>query len=356
MYDWSSSIGLPGDSAPQQPRNPLDVLDLETPVPASTATTGFCLSADAQPYDGLAWDAPFVFKRPMHRILKGDLQSLWIDPIVRKLESLGARLELGRRLVGVEIQNSRVVRARFADVDGGESIRPIERLILAIPVEKVAELLDDHFYAAAPALGELRHVRTRAMASFDVQFKRRIGGMPDAHVNLLDSRYGTSFIDVAQTWPGLDRTTLNLIASDVTDLEDLSPQLAVAALMEDLRRYLPPFGPADVERIVFQSHRDQPLFMNDVGAWAFRPDARTQVGNLYLAGDYCRSHVDLVSMEGAITTGLRAADEADPRGRHHGRPHELADSLEDDLELTIILPLQGGELLGEIGVLLEHPA
>jgi hypothetical protein len=63
MYDWSSSIGLPGDSTPQQPRNPLDVLDLETPVPASTTTTGFCLSADAQPYDGLAWETPFVFKR-----------------------------------------------------------------------------------------------------------------------------------------------------------------------------------------------------------------------------------------------------------------------------------------------------
>ncbi len=42
---------------------PLDVLDLTTPVPRSTATTGFCISADAQPYDGLAWNAPLFFKR-----------------------------------------------------------------------------------------------------------------------------------------------------------------------------------------------------------------------------------------------------------------------------------------------------
>lgn len=50
--------------------------------------------------------------------------------------------------------------------------------------------------------------------------------------------------------------------------------------------------------------------MNAVGAWKYRPEARTSLPNLYLAGDYCRSHVDLVSMEGAVATGLRAAEAA----------------------------------------------
>jgi uncharacterized protein with NAD-binding domain and iron-sulfur cluster len=48
--------------------------------------------------------------------------------------------------------------------------------------------------------------------------------------------------------------------------------------------------------------------MNNVDGWAFRPESRTEVPNLYLAGDYCRSHVDLISMEGAVTTGLLAAE------------------------------------------------
>jgi hypothetical protein len=51
MYDRSSS------------QFPSDVLDLTTPVPQSTATTGFCLSVDAQPYDGLGWSTPLVLKR-----------------------------------------------------------------------------------------------------------------------------------------------------------------------------------------------------------------------------------------------------------------------------------------------------
>ncbi len=44
-------------------QTPIDVLDVTTPIAQSTATTGFCLSVDAQPYDGLAWNAPVVLKR-----------------------------------------------------------------------------------------------------------------------------------------------------------------------------------------------------------------------------------------------------------------------------------------------------
>jgi hypothetical protein len=77
--------------------------------------------------------------------------------------------------------------------------------------------------------------------------------------------------------------------------------------MDDLRRYLP-FAKEDVERITFQSHANQPLFMNDVGGWAFRPKARTQLNNLYLAGDFCQTPIDLVSMEGAITSALMASE------------------------------------------------
>jgi uncharacterized protein with NAD-binding domain and iron-sulfur cluster len=245
---------------------------------------------------------------PMHRILKGDLQSLWIEPIRTKIASLGASLHLGRRLVAIDMDSDKVRRVRFVDGEGNEEEHPVDHLLLAIPVERVSALVKDKLYACAPDLGELGHVQTRPMTAFNIYFKNRIPDMPSAHVNLLDSSYGISFIDVSQTWGTENRTVLNLIASDVTDLEEVSPLVAVSALMEDLRRYLPPFTFDDVERITFQSHADQPLFMNDVGGWAFRPAARTQVKNLYLAGDYCQTPIDLVSMEGAVTSALIAAE------------------------------------------------
>jgi len=245
---------------------------------------------------------------PMHRILRGNLQSMWIEPIRKKVASLGGALRLGQKLEAIEAVGGVVTSLRLTDQHGSRDNHPVEHVLLAIPVEKVIELVGDDLYSSAPALGELRHVRTQAMTAFNVYFKGKIANMPSAHVNCLDSRYGISFIDVSQTWEIPDRTVLNLIASDVTDLESVSPSVAVAALMDDLRRYLPPFDVADVERITFQSHKKQPLFMNDVGNWQFRPSARTQVHNLFLAGDYCQTPVDLVSMEGAVCSGLAAAE------------------------------------------------
>jgi uncharacterized protein with NAD-binding domain and iron-sulfur cluster len=246
---------------------------------------------------------------PMIRILDGDLQTKWIAPIVGKLESLGVSLYLGRRLVRIVADGGRARAVRYVDAGGRHHEERVDNLLLAIPVDKVVPLVDDELYAAAPGLADLRQLSTRAMAAVNVYFKRAIPGLPPDHVNLVGSRFGLSFIDVSQTWSLRPLgTALNLIASDFTDLEALSPDVALAALMEDLQRYLPPFGPEDVDRITLQTHVDQPLFMNDVGKWSYRSNGRTQLPNLYLAGDFARSAIDLVSMEGAISTGLRAAD------------------------------------------------
>jgi hypothetical protein len=248
----------------------------------------------------------------MHRILKGNLQEFWIDPLRRKLEEQRCVIHFGQRLTQVEAGDGRIARLHFSDPDGNKMVRDIApgsgRVILAIPVEQIVPLIDDRLYALDPALSQLRYLRTRAMAAFNIYFKRRIPNMPKGHVNLMDSKFGISFIDVSQIWKGYDVTVLNLIASDFTGLEGLSPDAAMVQLIMDLRRYFPDLSTDDIAKIDFQNHHAEPLFMNNVGGWAFRPEASTNVPNLYLAGDYCRSHIDLVSMEGAISTGLLAAE------------------------------------------------
>jgi len=245
---------------------------------------------------------------PMHRILKGSLQEQWIEPIRRRCEELGVRIETRHALRRIETQGGRVARLHLRDASGAPLTVEPETVLLAIPFGRVCELLDDSLFEAAPPLGQIRYLESRAMAAFNIYCKGRIPGMPHEHVNLLDSTYGISFIDVSQNWPGYEGTVLNAIASDYTALAGLSDVVATEHLMADLRRYFPMLTADGIDRIVFQSHADQPLFMNNVGGWAFRPEAKTAVSNLYLCGDYCRSAIDLVCMEGAVSTGLRAAE------------------------------------------------
>ena len=105
-----------------------------------------------------------------------------------------------------------------------------------------------------------------------------------------------------------------MIASDFTPLSSASPDYAERCIVEELSRWIP-LGDTTIVRSNFLAHLDEPLFMNDVGVWANRPDAATSLPNLYLAGDYCRSAIDLVSMEGAVSTGLLGGRSGTPRCR-----------------------------------------
>ncbi|MEA2123948.1 MAG: hypothetical protein QOI80_730, partial [Solirubrobacteraceae bacterium] len=53
---------------------------------------------------------------------------------------------------------------------------------------------------------------------------------------------------------------------------------------------------------------ETPLLVNTVGSWEKRPTARTQIPNLFLAGDYVQTDVDLATMEGANESGRAAVN------------------------------------------------
>ena len=52
----------------------------------------------------------------------------------------------------------------------------------------------------------------------------------------------------------------------------------------------------------------EPLLINRVGSLAARPEAYTEIGNLFLASDYVRTHTDLATMEGANEAARRATN------------------------------------------------
>ncbi|UAL12439.1 FAD-dependent oxidoreductase [Caulobacter segnis] len=245
--------------------------------------------------------------RPSLHLTRTNLQDAWIKPIERALRASGCEIRLETRLTGVTPLNGRIDRITLQAASGQTVEETVETLILALPVGVVTELIDDRLYEAAPELGRLHMLDTLPMAAFDLVLDRKIQGLPSGIVSLYDSGLALSFVDLSQTW-GLETTALSFVVGDIQALTGLSDDLVSARILEELTAYLPAIAEARIVYQRLQTHRDQPLFMNYVGAWAFRPEAATQLSNLFLAGDYCRSFVDLVTQEAALVSGLEAAE------------------------------------------------
>jgi uncharacterized protein with NAD-binding domain and iron-sulfur cluster len=55
-----------------------------------------------------------------------------------------------------------------------------------------------------------------------------------------------------------------------------------------------------------ENRNDTPLLVNTVGTWVKRPQAHTKIPNLFLAGDYVQTDIDLATMEGGNESGRAA--------------------------------------------------
>ena len=52
----------------------------------------------------------------------------------------------------------------------------------------------------------------------------------------------------------------------------------------------------------------EPLLINNAGSLAYRPEAVTEIPNLFLASDYVKTYTDLATMEGANEAARRAVN------------------------------------------------
>jgi len=67
----------------------------------------------------------------------------------------------------------------------------------------------------------------------------------------------------------------------------------------------------------------EPLLINHAGSMKFRPEAHTEISNLFLASDYVRTYTDLATMEGANEAARRATNAILAVSGVQARPCEL---------------------------------
>jgi len=259
-----------------------------------------------------AWAAA---PEPLFSILNGNLQEKFIAPFETHLRDLGVKIHLQRGVTRLKIKNGQI---SGLDIGGsGPSIPTGKKdiYVLTTPQEVTRTFVDADVYAAedsspnqAPTrLADIVKLQSAPMAALYLVLNRTIDHLPSDHVMLQESRYGLSFIDVSQHWPNLAHTALSIIAANFDALSPLSKADQEAYLVRELQEYIPTLKKSDIAHSSMHPNLDDPLFLNTVGAWKYRPGTRTRIPNLYIAGDYCKSEADLTTMEGAVISALNTA-------------------------------------------------
>ncbi len=200
-------------------------------------------------------------------------------------------------------------------------------LLLAVPPRALGRLVSPEVAAAAPKLENVRLLRSEPMISLDLYFNRKIAGLNGNITVLLESNYTLSLLDFSQVWSDLagGNTAINVISSNADLIVDYPDEVILALVLKELQRFLD-FELDDVEkdRCHVQTNVGEELFVNQVGSWDYRPTATCKIPNLFLAGDFCQTVVDVVTVEGAVVSGLLAA-EALRRRRGIGAPIDIVE-------------------------------
>lgn len=241
--------------------------------------------------------------RPFLSVLPGDLQTVFIDPQVRELEALGVEIRHDSDVRGVVLDNGRVSAVTLAD---GSTVSA-DVYALCTPFEITRTWLNDNLYEADPGLGNMHFLEAQPMAALHLRLRHPLPDLPREHIFFHGSHYALSLIDASRIWSGHDgKAELSFIASNYGPLQQVSEEGAKNLLLKEICEYLP-ITPSDVEGWDLNPNTSVPLFINTIGAWPNRPRPKSQVTNLYLAGDFVRNPVDLACMEGAVSAALETA-------------------------------------------------
>jgi uncharacterized protein with NAD-binding domain and iron-sulfur cluster len=272
------------------------------------------------------------------RVLDGPTNDVWIDPWLAHLRALGVDYRMGQVVEGIRFAGERVSGITVSS--GGQAREEsADAYVAALPVEVMAALASDELKLAEPRLAGLHRLRTRWMNGIMFYLDRDVP-LVHGHTIYIDSPWALTSISQAQFWPEFDLETFGdgrvegILSVDVSDWETpgmLFGKQARHCTKEEVRDEVWAQLEAGLEdagidvlaeanvldwfldpAIVYPNPSAatnlEPLLINTAGSWADRPEAVTDVENLFLASDYVRTHTDLATMEGANEAARRAVN------------------------------------------------
>jgi len=285
------------------------------------------------------------------RILNGPTNDVWINPWLDYLRKRGVQYNLGCKFESLECKGGVITKAV---VSSGKKKLGVQGdyYLIAVPLEVIARKLTKEILAADVTLTGIEQIRHNVQWMNGIQFYLK-NDVPLIHGHELyvETPWALTSISQAPFWKNFnlpkdfgDGTVHGIISVDISEWEVAGSKkyargkIAKDCTHEEISKetwhqlkeclntggqtvlsddnlhswYLDP----DIVNKKSKSSKDpdqieidrEPLLVNLVNSWQYRPDAHTRIPNLFLAADYVRTFTDLATMEGANEAARRAVN------------------------------------------------
>ena len=268
----------------------------------------------------------------LYQVLNAPTNAALVDPWVAHLRSLGVRVRVGWVVEALETKAGRIVSARVRDRRGRPSSVAADWFVCALPMERARRLWTRPMLAADERLERMSGLRTVWGNGIQFYLRREVP-VVSGQVSYVDAPWALTSISQAQFWGGPDfgRTygdgeVLDCLSATIAEWDqpgviygktarECTPEEIAREVWAQIKAHLEDTGDEYLPDPILHSwfldpaisragargrpRNDEPLFINAVGSWDDRPEATTAIPNLFLAGDYVRTNIDLTSMEGA---------------------------------------------------------
>jgi uncharacterized protein with NAD-binding domain and iron-sulfur cluster len=298
------------------------------------------------------------------RLLNGPTNDVWIDPWLTYLREKGVEYNTNAEVKHIHCENG-VITGATISMNGAVFVAKGDYFISALPVEIMAQKLTDEMLLADPTLYYIKQLASSLSWMNGIQYFLN-EDLPVVHGHLLfmDAPWALTAVSQAQFWPDFpmrsygDGEVKGILSVDVSDWDTpgiLYGKTAMECTAEEIKNEVWAQMKVAMNQngdwlrdemihdwfldpdIQFENPAGQvetnlePLLVNKAGTWDLRPDAYTQIPNLFLASDYVRTNTDLATMEGANEAARRAVNSILNRSGSDALPCEIFDMYDPDL-------------------------
>jgi uncharacterized protein with NAD-binding domain and iron-sulfur cluster len=268
---------------------------------------------------------------------RGGISDVVWSPIGDYVKRLGASVEPrvvvtdwvydGDRIVGVRAAGARPTGplagasgfdgSPFPVVSGTErTIDGFDYVLSTLPVTAVVAMnRDDARMWQSPFFKRMTNLRSAVTMSLTVVTKKPLATRFPGPVHGFPAPFNF-VVDMKSCWAHCardpDAGAVLVFGGQEAGFESWSDAEVLAFTLESFARSRAFGDLRDLGILKTEMHRNrQPwerLLISEPGVEPFRPGHETPFRNLFLAGDWVRNEIDLVAMEGAVTSGMEAAD------------------------------------------------